>query len=436
MTVAESKENYLALILQWIENNNTTDHVDFTQPHIKRSLRYVYPIFMFLHAMVGIVGLVGNVAMITVMGKRTLYHDQTFFLLGNLAFSDLIKCLFVLPMSLANMLIQNWIFGSFMCFFLPMIQLFPIHASMLTFLTIAIDRYRQIVNPFKARVPAGLCTIAVWVAAVCVVLPHAVYIKYIDLGAFLGERFNGIGICYVNMEKHIEEYLRAMFVTLYAMPLAIIAFLYVKVSAELKARESSPIYVHYNVRNESPRDSQFQDEISSKVTWATDSEHGININSTNSKDFTERATHDSDDDLDIAKEKRTHNYLIAMVTFFAICWCPLNILILVNYFVHEDEDNTGHIDITYITFSWFGFLSTCVNPILFASWRMPSTTKDRLKGYFRFSNKRRRSSQASRTTCAESFVAPPTPSPNESRRLPKKPVSYSNGLSPYHATVL
>lgn len=108
---------------------------------------------------------------------------------------------------------------------------------------------------------------------------------------------------------------------------------------------------------------------------------------------TERSTQDSDDDLDLAKEKRTQNYLITMTTVFAMCWCPLNILILVNYFVHENDNNEDPYDITYITFTWFGFLSTCTTPVLFASWRMSSATKDRLRGYFRFSNRRHNSAQ-------------------------------------------
>jgi hypothetical protein len=77
--------------------------------------------------------------------------------------------------------------------------------------------------------------------------------------------------------------------------------------------------------------------------------------------YPENNNQDNDDDIDVYKEKRTQSYIITMITLFAICWCPLNILILVQYFVHENGDNSGHFDITYITFIWFGFLSTCTN---------------------------------------------------------------------------
>ena len=392
MPLVDNREAFIHLVVKYIHDRNSTNDVDFTQPHVRRSLRYVYPLFMFLYAAVGLIGFTGNLGIIIAIGKRRLFKDQTFFFLANIAFSDIIKCMFVLPITVSNLLIHNWIFGSFMCFFLPMMQCFPIHASMLTYLMIAIDRYRLIVYPFRSRPPAGLCIIGVWVGAVCVVLPYAVYIKYIDLGAILGQRFVGVGICYVNQERHIEEYIRAIFVTLYAMPLAMIGFLCVKITAELKSLDTMPLSVHYNAQ----ANTSGQQANDTMVTWdSADSDVITKItDEPNSKDSriskeNDRAADDSEEELDLVKEKRTHNYIITMVTLFAMCWCPLNILILVQYFVQENGDNTGHFDITYITFTWFGFLSTCINPLLFSYWRMSDTTKNKIKGYFRFSTRRK-----------------------------------------------
>ncbi|KAK7477083.1 hypothetical protein BaRGS_00031669, partial [Batillaria attramentaria] len=304
--------------------------------------------------------------------------------------------------------------------------------------------YRLILHPFKSRLPAGLCVIAVWVTAVCTVLPFAIYIKYIDLGATLGEEFEGVGICYVAIEERIEEYIRALFVTLYVMPLAVIAFLFVRISAEIKSRETSTISIHFATQNTHSGTTAataarelIDHACKASSTWSTahvtsgapasrgvevpppasigDDLHHLGLRGVSNpgaggspgsgsrdsavriKSFataaTERSTQDSDDDLDPGKEKRTQNYLITMTTVFAMCWCPLNILILVNYFVHENDTNEESYDITYITFTWFGFLSTCTNPVLFASWRMSNATKDRLRGYFRFSNRRHNTAQ-------------------------------------------
>ncbi|GFO24690.1 neuropeptide y receptor type 1 [Plakobranchus ocellatus] len=130
---------YSLMILQYMNNKSSTDF-NFREPHIKPSIKYVYPLFLLLHAIVCLVGIVGNITMIVVIIRRRLYQDQTFILFMNLAFADLIKCVFAMPLTFANLVIQNWLFGSFLCFFVPMLQNFPIHATMLTFLTIAIDR--------------------------------------------------------------------------------------------------------------------------------------------------------------------------------------------------------------------------------------------------------------------------------------------------------
>lgn len=403
-----NKVTYIRLILNILSDSNN-ETIDPSKPILRVSLRYVYPLFIFLYSLVCLIGTTGNVLILyTIMKKRL--RDPTYLLMGNLAVSDITKCIAVLPISLANLLIKNWIYGSFMCFFLPMLQCFPVHVSMLTYLTIAIDRYRLILHPIKSRVPAGLCIIGIWVLGLCLVLPYAIYVKYIDLGFFLGSDFDGVGLCFVNVERNIEEYTRAMFVCLYAVPLAIIAFLYVKVSAEIKVREGPFTIVQFSdmpsvlspdgQRNDydagyaSMRNPSNASATSvSRVTWSTnvsEGEHRASEDQTGS--FHGRPDHElrsEEDDFDAKQERRTQKYLITMVTLFAACWCPLNILTLVTHFVFETYNNAGYFDVTFILFSWIGFLSTTINPFLFASWWMSSESKNRLRGYFRFSNRRR-----------------------------------------------
>ncbi len=120
-------------------------------------------------------------------------------------------------------------------------------------------------------------------------------------------------------------------------------------------------------------------------------------------------------ELNIQKEKRSQKYLMVMVIVFAICWCPLKILILVTHFVYETDHNASHFDVTFLTFTFFGFLSTCANPVLFASWQMSNRTRDRLRGYFRFSNRRRSSARSCVSRSTEIYAPPPqTPSPRPS----------------------
>lgn len=98
------------------------DTTDFSKPHLRQSVVNIYPVFVFLYAVIVIAGVLSNFAMIYSIIKEKLYRDQTYCYLINMALGNLVKCIFVLPISLMVLLIQNWIFGSFLCYFLPMLQ--------------------------------------------------------------------------------------------------------------------------------------------------------------------------------------------------------------------------------------------------------------------------------------------------------------------------
>lgn len=72
----------------------------------------------------------------------------------------------------------------------------------------------------------------------------------------------------------------------------------------------------------------------------------------------------SEGDINVEKEQRIQNHMILMVVLFAVCWLPINILIIVTHFVYETSDNSQHFDITFMTLTLVGYMSTCANPAL------------------------------------------------------------------------
>ncbi|GAB6026143.1 hypothetical protein CHUAL_012340 [Chamberlinius hualienensis] len=387
---------------------------DFHKPHLRESVMYVYPLFIFLYALITVIGIVGGISVIVTIVRHRLYHDQTHYFICNLALSDILKCLLVLPVTLANLLIKNWMFGSFLCFFIPMIQYIPIIASTLTFLLIAVDRY-LLMFPMTSRAPRFICVLGVWVLSVCVVLPFALYIKYYALELYLGSQFDGVGICAVNVEDDIEEYARGLFIALYVLPLTIIAFLHVRMSGEMKSRElplSSVIFEMSSTDERSVATTRSGSETPcpARNIWASENDTkpdelnasnstldiGKPVNTRNNNtlemahvSLTNTVIEADDDVFDLRKEKRTQKYLITMVTLYGMCLCPFEILRLVRHIIVETNDNSGHLDLAFLIFVWIGFLPVCITPVLFASWQMSRPVKDRLRGYFRFSNRRR-----------------------------------------------
>ncbi|XP_074641206.1 neuropeptide Y receptor type 2-like [Tubulanus polymorphus] len=380
------------VLIKWIHDNmDENDTISAEWNQIRTNLSILYPVFVFFYAIVACFGTLSNVCLFWIIVRRQLFYDPTHFFIGSLAISDIIKTTLVLPITLSNILLRNWILGSFLCYFLPMLQSFPIHVSMLTFVIIAVDRYRLILYPMKPRVPAGLCTIAAWGISVCLVLPIAVYFRFINIGDLLPE-YDGFGICYIRIGENYAEFVRAIFVTMYAVPLAVIAFLHIKVSAELKTQIST--FANSNGRQEE-RCSNGDDAYNHhQGTWSSITQNepeSTSIASAHKQDMCtteDQVSNQNEDELDIYKEKRNQQYMISMVTVFGFCWCPLHIMALVVPFVGEEtEEKENFMDITYITFSWLGFLATCTNPVLYASWKMSDRTKDRLRGYLNFSNR-------------------------------------------------
>jgi hypothetical protein len=115
-------DKWLNVVAQFIMGLRNDSGLDFSKPHLRPSVARVFPLFVFLYALVVAVGTISNLAVIWTVVKHRLYRNPTYGYIINLAIADIIKCVLVLPISLTILLVQNWIFGSFLCFFLPMLQ--------------------------------------------------------------------------------------------------------------------------------------------------------------------------------------------------------------------------------------------------------------------------------------------------------------------------
>jgi hypothetical protein len=112
-------DKWLSVIAQFMMALRNDSGVDFSKPYLRPSVTHVFHLFVFPYALVGFVS---NVAVIWTVVKHQLYKDPTYGYIVNLATADTIKCVLVLPVSLTILLVQNWIFGRFLCLFLPMLQ--------------------------------------------------------------------------------------------------------------------------------------------------------------------------------------------------------------------------------------------------------------------------------------------------------------------------
>lgn len=115
-------EKWVIVVTEYLKGFRT-DATDFSRPHLRQSIRHVYPAFVCGYSALIMAGALCNAYVLAIVARKKLYAtDPIYVYVANLAVTGIVQCVFVLPVSLMVLLIQNWIFGRFLCFFLPIIQ--------------------------------------------------------------------------------------------------------------------------------------------------------------------------------------------------------------------------------------------------------------------------------------------------------------------------
>ncbi|XP_050080399.1 uncharacterized protein LOC126568038 [Anopheles maculipalpis] len=400
-------EEFIEAVMQiLLGEKNYSVHGDYSAPSLKPVVAQIYPLFILLYAIPTALGLTLNVMIIVYISKYKLYRDVTHAFLVNLAVCHCVQSAFVLPITLMVIMIQNWVFGQFMCFFLPLLQDIPLHVAMLSHLLIAWDRKRWLTDPLKVRLPAFVCSCASWLAGLVIALPFPIYTTYLDLEIIL-PGFAGVGVCIVNLVDDIQEYTRGLFVIMYCAPMTLLGYLYIRTSRELRPPDGPLSIMMFEARAEArSRQIRLSKAGRGKGTGAAGSataaagdgaaEHegtpgaatGSAVSASANLGGNSRTYDLYDAEADVNREKRTQRHLGAMAASQVLCVCPLMILRLARMSVAETYENQAHYDITFLMFVWIAFLPTIIVPWMYASWVLSKPTKERLRGYLRLSSRR------------------------------------------------
>ncbi|GFR13307.1 g_PROTEIN_RECEP_F1_2 domain-containing protein [Trichonephila clavata] len=266
-----------------------------------------------------------------------------------------------------------------------MMQDIPFHVTMLTFLLIAFDRYRQTLYPLKQPLPTFLSIIGVWIATFIAVLPYAVYTRYLDLEAYFGEQFKDTGICAINVEDNIEEYIRGLFIIMYVLPLGLMAFLHIKASEEIKSRQTAYTVSFHDVGS---RDNDSVVALRPNPSADTRAATLTVPNEFSIQEPQERVLHFSTDTMnsdekDWNLEKQMQSFLATAVTSYATCLLPLNLIRLLKHVVYETYENSFHFDMSFVMVVWLAFLPTVLTPVIFLFWQLSEVHNSSISRYLR-----------------------------------------------------
>lgn len=192
-----------------------------------------------LYVFIIVLGIVGNSIVIYIVARNVKMRNVTNLFIASLSVSDIILCIFSLPLQLHYQLTDNWVFGAFLCHAIFAAFAVPMYASTLTILLIALDRYWLIVHPLTDRMRKRT---AMLLLAVSVILPIIVSIPvtiYTSLHVISDPTLR------ISRKYCIEEwpndmsrklYSILMFIFQFCVPLACTSFLYYCIWSRLRQR--------------------------------------------------------------------------------------------------------------------------------------------------------------------------------------------------------
>lgn len=138
---------------------NGTDKAD-DQGQLFDPLSYNIMVITFFSVIFAF-GFVGNISVLGTILRWKRLRNPCGILLANISLADLGVSLFAAPLRIAELYFDGWPFGSALCRLIPPLQDVMVCVSVVTHSTIALERYRATVSPFKPRLSSGKTRIVI-----------------------------------------------------------------------------------------------------------------------------------------------------------------------------------------------------------------------------------------------------------------------------------
>ncbi|XP_078692154.1 QRFP-like peptide receptor [Branchiostoma floridae x Branchiostoma belcheri] len=156
---------------------------------IRSELLYTYstPLsacLIVLYTICFLVGLAGNLLVMSVVLRSRRMHTLTNKFLGNLAVCDLMVLCFCVPSNIALEAYRNYMFGDVLCRTLPYIQGISVSGSILSLTVISLDRFHSLSHqgkPPKSFLKQNSIAVLVliWVVSMAIMAP-LLFVNHLD----------------------------------------------------------------------------------------------------------------------------------------------------------------------------------------------------------------------------------------------------------------
>ncbi|KAF7285463.1 hypothetical protein GWI33_010633 [Rhynchophorus ferrugineus] len=164
----------------YLMDNGTCDVIE--EDHITRNVVFSSLVYT-MYATIFVVALLGNVFVCYIVLQSPRMRTVTNYFIMNLAVGDILIALLCVPFTSVPLLLQEWLFGKFMCTVVCYVSALSVLVSAYTLVAISIDKYMLIMYPLKPRISKRSATwiiVVVWVFAGITVLPSGIFANLIQ----------------------------------------------------------------------------------------------------------------------------------------------------------------------------------------------------------------------------------------------------------------
>ncbi|KAE8624234.1 hypothetical protein XENTR_v10005879 [Xenopus tropicalis] len=304
--------------------------------------------------------LLSNVfVIITIVMTRKL-HTPANYLIGSLAFTDLLVSILVMPISIAYTVTHTWTFGQIVCDIWLLSDITCCTASILHLCVIALDRYWAITDALeytKHRTArrAAVMILVVWIISICISIPPLFWRQ--------AKAHEELTVCTINTDQ--ISYTIYSTCGAFYIPTVLLILLYGKIYIAARSRILKPpsIYgkrfttaqlitgstgssfcsINANVHMEHPHTSETPVCINHIKIKLADS-------------IIERKR------LSAAREKKATKTLGIILGAFIVCWLPFFVVSLV---LPICRDACWFDPLLFDFFTWLGYLNSLINPVIY-----------------------------------------------------------------------
>ena len=195
----------------------------------------------FAYSLFFLVSLAGNTVIGVIVYKTKAMRKPINYLIVNMAMSDLLSPIILIPWQIQRLYIDSWLIGGplgqALCKLVAFAREVSILVSIQSLVLIAVDRFGAVVVPLRSPlISSKLCAffiLATWIVAMAVISPHLFAMKLFEYpgGMWCGNKWDEV------FGETFQSYFMVILIVFIFIPFVVIAILHIIIVLTLKSQK-------------------------------------------------------------------------------------------------------------------------------------------------------------------------------------------------------